>query len=125
MYTFLVEAFQELSEKDRERAARNEYNFDHPDAFDFELLYNALSRLREGRVCTVSCTVHFDMNSIAFAQVPVYDFTTHSRLKQTTTIYGADIVIFEGILAFYDERIRQLMDLKVASRVKKKPSTVV
>lgn len=47
-------------------AARNEYNFDHPDAFDFELLVTVLRKLKKGK-------------SI---KVPVYDFTSHSRRKE-------------------------------------------
>jgi uridine kinase len=47
-------------------AAKNEYNFDHPDAFDFDLLHETLRRLREGKSCNV----------------PVYDFATHRRDRQ-------------------------------------------
>lgn len=51
-------------------AARNEYNFDHPDAFDFELLKTTLQRLKEGRK----------------ADVPIYNFVTHSRESRTVSI---------------------------------------
>ncbi|KAL0164927.1 hypothetical protein M9458_040680, partial [Cirrhinus mrigala] len=54
-----------LSKEEQELAARNEYNFDHPDAFDFELLVTVLRKLKKGK-------------SI---KVPVYDFTSHSRRK--------------------------------------------
>ena len=74
-----------LNEKQHELAARNEYNFDHPDAFDFDLLIQTLQRLKEGKK----------------VEVPIYDFITHSRQAQTKTMYGANVVIFEGILAFY------------------------
>ena len=56
---------QVLSEEDHERAIRNEYNFDHPDAFDYVLLRKTLLRLKEGK--------HVD--------VPVYNFSTHRREK--------------------------------------------
>ena len=45
--------------------------------------------------------------------VPIYDFATHSRLSKTTSVYGANVIIFEGIFALYDKRVRDLMDLKV------------
>ena len=55
-----------LSPEEHERAALNEYNFDHPDAFDFELLISTLKRLKEGK----------------HVNVPIYNFTTHRREKQ-------------------------------------------
>ena len=50
-------------------AAKNEYNFDHPDAFDFELLKTTLQRLKEGRK----------------VEVPIYNFVTHSRENRTVS----------------------------------------
>lgn len=55
-----------LNKEQQELAARNEYNFDHPDAFDFELLISVLRKLKKGK-------------SI---KVPVYDFTSHCRRKE-------------------------------------------
>lgn len=57
---------QVLNKEEQELAAKNEYNFDHPDAFDFELLITVLRKLKKGK-------------SI---KVPVYDFTSHSRRKE-------------------------------------------
>lgn len=59
-------SLQVLTKEEQELAARNEYNFDHPDAFDFELLVNVLKKLKKGKS----------------VKVPVYDFTTHSRRKE-------------------------------------------
>lgn len=55
-----------LTKEEQELAARNEYNFDHPDAFDFELLINVVRKLKKGK-------------SI---KVPVYDFTSHCRRRE-------------------------------------------
>ncbi|KAK8734015.1 hypothetical protein OTU49_006297, partial [Cherax quadricarinatus] len=77
--------YKVLTEKHHEEAARNEYNFDHPDAFDFELVTKTLVRLKEGKKI----------------EVPIYNFLTHSRETRTKTMYGANVIIFEGILAFY------------------------
>lgn len=55
-----------LSKEQQQLAALHEYNFDHPDAFDFDLLISILRKLKEGKS----------------VKVPVYDFTTHSRRKE-------------------------------------------
>ncbi|KAL3080041.1 hypothetical protein niasHT_034599 [Heterodera trifolii] len=89
--------YKVLNEEQHQLAAKQEYNFDHPDAFDFELLRESLVRLREGKS----------------VEVPVYDFSTHRRAKNPKLMYGADIIIFEGILAFHKSEISELMDLKV------------
>ncbi len=45
--------------------------------------------------------------------VPIYDFKSHSRSKDTITMYGANVIVFEGILAFATPEIRKLLDVKV------------
>ncbi|KAJ3071555.1 Uridine-cytidine kinase-like 1, partial [Podochytrium sp. JEL0797] len=88
--------YKSLTAAQIEQAYANNYNFDHPNAFDFDILFETLNNLKSG--------VKVD--------VPVYDFGTHSRLADTTTaIYGANIIIFEGIFALYDPKVRELMDL--------------
>ncbi|MBN2617555.1 MAG: uridine kinase, partial [Spirochaetales bacterium] len=73
------------------------FNFDHPDAFDSDLLLEHLTMLKNGR-------------SI---EMPEYDFVTHSRKKETTIIKSNTVVIVEGIMLFWDKRIRDLLDLKI------------
>uniref|UniRef100_A0A8D0CBK2 Uridine-cytidine kinase n=1 Tax=Salvator merianae TaxID=96440 RepID=A0A8D0CBK2_SALMN len=89
--------YKVLNKEQQQAAARNEYNFDHPDAFDFDLLASVLRKLKEGKS----------------VKVPVYDFTTHSRRKEWKTIYGANVIVFEGILAFANKELLQLLDMKV------------
>ncbi|XP_018397206.1 PREDICTED: uridine-cytidine kinase-like 1 isoform X2 [Cyphomyrmex costatus] len=89
--------YKVLNEKQHEMAAHNEYNFDHPDAFDFELLKTTLQRLKEGRM----------------VEVPIYNFVTHRRESRTKTMYGANVIIFEGILTFYNVDVLKLCDMKV------------
>ncbi|KAM6991981.1 uridine-cytidine kinase-like 1 isoform 1-T1 [Tautogolabrus adspersus] len=89
--------YKVLNKEQQELAAKNEYNFDHPDAFDFELLVTVLRKLKKGK-------------SI---KVPVYDFTSHCRRKEWKTVYGANVVIFEGILAFANKELLKLLDMKV------------
>ena len=92
--------YRPLSAADRELAYRQDYNFDHPNAFDFDHQINVLRELRAGS------------SSVA---IPTYDFTTHSRLppEHDTVVEAPQIIIFEGILALFDERMRDLFDLKV------------
>ncbi|CAG8567091.1 4624_t:CDS:10, partial [Acaulospora colombiana] len=85
-----------LTPEQKEAAANSNHNFDHPDAFDFDLLLETLRNLKEGKS----------------VEIPQYDFVTHSRLPKTTTLYGANVIIFEGIFALYDKRIVDLMDIK-------------
>jgi len=72
-------------------------NFDHPDSLQTDLLVKHLQELREGR-------------SI---EQPIYNFTTHHRLKETHTIESREIIIIEGILIFVDKPLRELMDIKI------------
>ena len=82
---------------DKERADTSNYNFDHPNAFDWELLLSVLKELKQGKA--VKC--------------PQYDFTTHSRKKEFTLMYGADVVLCEGILILHDPKILEQFDVKV------------
>uniref|UniRef100_A0A0N4ZAK7 uridine/cytidine kinase n=1 Tax=Parastrongyloides trichosuri TaxID=131310 RepID=A0A0N4ZAK7_PARTI len=87
-----------LTPEQRELAAKDDYNFDVPDALEMDLVLETLQKLKVG-------------NS---AIIPQYCFTTHSRIENASKIhYGSDVIIFEGILAFYDKRIRDMMDVKV------------
>ncbi|XP_071483781.1 uridine-cytidine kinase-like 1 [Diadema antillarum] len=89
--------YKVLTKEQSEQAARNEYNFDHPDAFDFDLLVETLKKLKEGK----------------HVEVPVYNFTTHSREKEKKTMYGANVVIFEGIMAFCKKELIDVLDMKI------------
>ena len=86
-----------LSQEQHEAAGRNEHNFDHPDAFDFDLLVDTLRRLKEGKN----------------VDVPIYNFVSHSRESKTTSMYGANVLVFEGILAFHKAEVLDLLDMKV------------
>lgn len=63
---FLLLLLQVLNKEEQDQAVKNEYNFDHPDAFDFELLISVLRKLKKGKS----------------VKVPVYDFTSHCRRKE-------------------------------------------
>lgn len=75
----------------------NNYNFDSPEALDLDLLSEHLSTLMKGKPINM----------------PTYDFCTNKRQEKTVYLKPNKFIIFEGILAFHDERIRNLMDLKI------------
>jgi uridine kinase len=76
---------------------RNVVNFDHPDAIDNNLLVEHLRALKTGRA----------------AEVPLYDFKTHSRREETLHVEPQPILIIEGILIFAEQRLLDEMDIKV------------
>lgn len=78
-------------------ADRARINYDHPDAFDWDLLLEHLEMLRRGE-------------SI---QRPSYDFATHSRRGETMPIRPAKVIVLEGIMALADARVRALLDIKI------------
>ncbi|XP_028848615.1 uridine-cytidine kinase-like 1 isoform X4 [Denticeps clupeoides] len=89
--------YKVLSPEQQLLAASNDYNFDHPDAFDFDLLVHTLRKLKLGKS----------------VKIPVYDFTTHGRQKEWKTVYGASVIIFEGIMSFADKELLKLLDMKI------------
>lgn len=76
---------------------RAKINYDCPDAFDTELFLEDVAKLKRGE--DVLC--------------PVYDYTVHNRSNQTLLIKSAPVILLEGILLLSDERIRNLLDIKI------------
>ena len=76
---------------------RNKRNYDHPSAFDLELMRLQMQELVEGKT----------------VKVPVYDYKTHTRKKRRRVIKDHVVIIVEGILTLFDPGIRTLMDIKV------------
>lgn len=76
---------------------RHRVNFDHPDAFDTDLLINHLEALRAGEGI----------------EQPIYDYATHSRKADVLHVDPRPVIIVEGILVFVNPQMRGLMDLKI------------
>ncbi len=76
---------------------RAKLNYDHPNAFDTDLLVQAVRELKQGR--PVFC--------------PVYDYSIHDRTDKTVTIYPSRVIIVEGILIFQSRELCQEMDIKI------------
>ncbi|ARQ07224.1 uridine kinase [Macrococcoides canis] len=72
-------------------------NYDHPFAFDNELLIQNLKDLRNGET----------------VEVPTYDYSNHTRSKKTITFEPKDVIIVEGIFALENSELRDLMDVKI------------
>ncbi len=86
------------SQDDISLEERKKINYDHPNSFDMDLLYQDIAALLSNKTI----------------QSPVYDFKEHNRKKdQTVDRKPSKVVILEGILALYDKRIRELSDILI------------
>ncbi|HEY0880024.1 MAG TPA: uridine kinase [Archangium sp.] len=76
---------------------RREVNFDHPDAFDSDLLVEHVKSLKAGKA----------------VEKPHYDFVTSTRQQRTATVSPADLILIEGILVLHMEQLRREMDVRI------------
>ncbi len=76
---------------------RCKLNYDHPNAYDTDMMVEHLQLLKQG------LTIHR----------PVYDFSDHNRAKEVVEVTPAKVIIVEGILIFADESLRNLFDIKL------------
>ena len=76
---------------------RSKLNYDHPEAFDTELMIRDLDALRSG--AAIDC--------------PVYDYSIYDRTDRTVTVVPSRVIIVEGILIFHEKALRDLMDIKL------------
>jgi uridine kinase len=76
---------------------RARVNFDHPDTLETDLLVEHVQRLLTGQA----------------VEVPVYDFTTHTRTKRTCRVEPRGVILIEGILIFTEPALRNLMHVKI------------
>ncbi|MFW6383993.1 MAG: uridine kinase [Halodesulfurarchaeum sp.] len=87
--------YEDLSHLDVEE--RRAVNYDHPDAFEWELLREHLETLRSGEP----------------VEMPQYDFEEHTRKTERVTVEPSAVIVLEGILVLYDEAVTDLLDLRV------------
>jgi uridine kinase len=78
-------------------AERREINYDHPDAFDWQLVREHVAALCEGRA----------------VEMPQYDFTVHNRKDETIHVEPGDVIVVEGILALFDDVVGEMLDLRL------------
>ncbi|CBQ72255.1 related to URK1-uridine kinase [Sporisorium reilianum SRZ2] len=89
--------YKSLSAEESKLAFQEQYDFDHPDAFDYDILKQCIKDLRQGKA----------------VEIPVYSFVQHQRTAETNYLYGPAVLIVEGIFVLHDPEIRDLLDLKV------------
>ncbi|KAL5998216.1 hypothetical protein ACLOJK_009154 [Asimina triloba] len=82
---------------DEQLKSVHEHNFDHPDAFDTELLLNCMETLKRGQAVSL----------------PNYDFKAHERSGTARQVNPSGVIILEGILVLHDPRVRNLMNMKI------------
>jgi uridine kinase len=87
--------YKDLKQSELEHVS--DYNFDHPDAFAFSELQQALHELQNKHA----------------VQIPVYDYVSYRRTGETITVSPTKVVIVEGIMALYDPEVRNMFDLKI------------
>lgn len=78
-------------------AQRDEVNFDHPNSLETDLLISHIEQLRGGRPI----------------EVPIYDFSNHSRTDKTFKVNPRGVIVVEGILIFVEPTLRSLFDVKI------------
>jgi uridine kinase len=83
--------------KDLPRAQRDLVNFDHPNSLETDLLVAHIRELREWKP----------------VDIPIYDFTDHSRTDRTQRIDPQPVILVEGILIFHEAALRTLFDVKI------------
>ncbi|KAG0001840.1 hypothetical protein BGZ65_003139 [Modicella reniformis] len=95
----LHDFYKELSDEDRVRASNGLYNFDHPDAFDWDLLALVMDDLKEGHL----------------TNLPKFDFATKKRTYEMRLkdLEKPRVVLLEGIFVLYSQRIRELLNMKL------------
>ncbi|KAM0474864.1 hypothetical protein ACHAPX_007385 [Trichoderma viride] len=89
--------YKSLTPAQSKLAFANAYDFDSPEAIDFDALISSLRDLKAGKR----------------AEIPVYSFAQHARLEDTTSIYSPHVLVLEGIFALYDPRVRELCDMAI------------
>jgi uridine kinase len=87
--------YEDLSHLAPEKRAQ--FNFDHPDALETDLMREHLDRLIEGEA----------------VEKPVYDFTTHTRRDETETVEPRPVILIEGILVLAEPLLEERMDIRI------------
>ncbi|KAL4219477.1 Uridine-cytidine kinase 2 [Mactra antiquata] len=89
--------YKVLDEKEKDMAAKGQFNFDHPEAFDADLMLETMKKVVAGKTVDIS----------------TYDYVTNSRKSTNLSVYPADVVLFEGILVFYWRELCNMFHMKL------------
>lgn len=100
-YTNSINIFKQddyyKDQSDMPMEERVKTNYDHPLAFDYDLMIDHLYRLVNGEAI----------------EKPTYDYTVHNRSSITEVINPSDVIIIEGLFALYNQEIREIEDIKI------------
>ena len=91
-HDYYYKAYDDLTYEERTKL-----NYDHPDAFDTDLMVEHIKALKRGE----------------FVERPSYDFSVHNRRKETVTVVPSKVIIVEGILIFENVELLDMFDIKV------------
>ncbi|CAO1614007.1 unnamed protein product [Sympodiomycopsis kandeliae] len=89
--------YKPLTPDQSKLAFQNNWNFDHPGSFDVDLFKQCIADLKASKA----------------VEVPIYSFVQHQRTDETTYLYGASVIIVEGLFTLNDPVVRDLFDLKI------------
>ncbi|GAA5987573.1 hypothetical protein JCM10908_002013 [Rhodotorula pacifica] len=89
--------YKTLTPEESAAARASNHDFDSPDSFDYDKLVECVRDMKECRS----------------VQIPNYSFVEHQRTDESTYLYGANVIIVEGIFVLYDKALRDLLDLKI------------
>lgn len=89
--------YKALDDAEKEQATKGQFNFDHPDAFDYNEMMNVMRNIVQGKT----------------VEIPSYDYVSNSKKKSNQAVYPADVVLFEGILVFYWPELRNMFHMKL------------
>lgn len=89
--------YRNLAPDEHQRAIRGNFNFDHPDAFDMDLMIKTMK----------------DIAACKTVEIPTYDYVSHKRGDSGQHIYPVDVVLLEGILVFYFPELRNMFHMKL------------
>ena len=95
--TMLSHDYYYKSHSDLPFEERTKLNYDHPDAFDTDLLIDHLNRLKKGEVI----------------YRPNYSFVEHTREEKTIEVVPKKVILLDGILIFENQKLRNMMDIKI------------
>ena len=89
--------YRKFTDEEKSLAEIGKFDYDHPNAFDDELIINSLKHLKDGK-------------SISIRK---YNYASHSHEENKRVIAPADVILFEGILVLYNKEVRDLLDMKI------------
>jgi len=89
--------YKALNDTEKEQANKGQFNFDHPEAFDYTEMMNTMQNVVQGKT----------------VEIPSYDYVSNSKKESNQAVYPADVVLFEGILVFYWPELRDKFHMKL------------